>query len=258
MNIISGLKLSLTALFLLSMPASASTLTLDFDQFGDPDVPLSGDQAGAPVGPIGFINANHGIYDTFLPSILLGDDGWDTSISFDAREGYLFDALSLRFVSGHKNVYSAPLSAAVSPTSEYYQLQEAKRVGSLVQSDFPYVTFSGYRDGAMVAMQTATFDGLPNVTKTFANGFVNLDRLVVALDFGFASGLEPLIFGDRLYYCPNERCGLLKFDDLLLDVRPLNGGTIAAVPLPAPILMLTTALLGISAFAQRPPTNPST
>lgn len=251
MNTRSGLKLAALAYSLLCAPVSAATVTLDFDQFGDPDVPSSGNQAGAPVGPIGFINANHGLYDAYLPSILLGDDGWDKSISFDAREGYVFDAVSLRFITGQQNVFYAPLSGAVDMTSPFLQLQEALRTDSLTRYVIPNVVFKGYRDGNVVAMQVETYDGEPNVTQTFGNGFTDLDRLVVGLDFGYGNGDDPVIVGNWLYYCPNERCGMLKFDDLLLNVQAASDQNFAAVPLPAPALMLTTAMLGMVSFTRR-------
>jgi len=251
MNIRIGLKTILTAFSLLTMPASATTLTLDFDEFEGDDVDQSGGAAGAPAGPVRFINANHGVYDTFLPSILLGDDGWDSSISFNANAGYVFDAVSLRFINGWRNVYKAPVTGAVDVDDVDAQIAEAMRTDSLTRLEYENVAFTGYRDGAVVAMQMETYGGGPPSEFSFSDAFMGLDRLMVEVKFGGAFDIFPIISGSNLLYCPNERCGILEFDDLVLNVLSEPGSGPTAVPLPASALMLGSALFGISIFGRR-------
>lgn len=255
MNIRIGLKAILFVLSLVTMPASAATLTLDFDQFEDPDVPESGAAAGVPVGPVGFKNSNHGIYDVYAPSILLGDDGWTSYISFDANAGYLFDAVSLRFINGWRNVYRAPVSGAVDTSDVAAQVTEAIRTDSFTKLDYQNVAFTGYRDGAVVAMQMETYAGGPPLDYAFSSAFLGLDKLMVEVKFGGAIDIEPMIIGNSLYYCPNERCGILEFDDLLLNVLTEPGSGPAIVSLPAPALMLGSALFGVAAFGRRKTSN---
>jgi len=251
MNIKIRFKSTLIALCLLGSPAYAATMTLDFDQFEDSDVPSSGAGAGAPAGPVAFNNANHGVYDAYLPSILLGDDGWDSSISFDANAGYIFDAVSLRFVGGWQNVYTAPVSGAVSTTSATEQLAEAMRTDTLSKLDYPNVAFTGYRSGAVVAMQEQTYSGGAPTPVSFSSAFTALDKLKIELNFGYADSLDPRIVGNMLYYCPNERCGILEFDDLVLNVLTDPGNGPTTVPLPTPLLMLGSAFFGLASLSWR-------
>lgn len=245
-------KFSLLAvLFLIAPMAHAMTLNLDFNEFDDVGAPTGGGAAGGPASPVSFINTNHGLYDAYLPSILLGDDGWDSRISFDANPGYLFSANSVRLVGGAPNIWTAPISGAVDTNDPTEQLAEAKRTGSLIRQASRYVDFIGYRDGAVVATQDETFGFEPPKTVEFNSSFVDLDKLVVSLDFGQAISDEPTIVGNMLYYCPNDRCGSLEFDDLLLNVSS-NGTGPATVPIPSSILLLGSAIFGLIRLGRVP------
>ena len=229
--------------------AAAVPLTFGFDAFGAP-VPPGGGGAAAPNQPVTFSNPNHGTYGLFVPRIVLGDDGWDSEIAFDANAGVRFDAVSINIVGGFQNVFTSPVSAAAFLFDPYAQLSLAQTNGTLSQHIYPNLNFSGYRDGALVAFQEVTYTGALSdpVVFGFSSAFSDLDRLELALDFSHAVGYWPVIEGNTLYSCPQGRCGLVELDDLVLDVAagtPGSGGEPANVPLPGGGVLLALGLLGL-------------
>lgn len=233
---------SLFAMLLLALPASASTTTFNFNEFANPDLP--GGAAAAPGGGVTFYNANHGVYDTFIPTILLGDDGWSEFIRFSAADGYSFDALSLRILNGFQDVWMARVNSAVDANDPYAQLSHALSTDALTQMIYANVQFRGYRDGAQVAYREETYEGGGQVELSFGASFEDIDLFEVSLDFKGASYDGPEIVGDYLLHCPSGRCGQIEFDDLALSITPPAAGAPALVPLPGAGVLLGLGVLG--------------
>lgn len=232
-----------------ALPAGASTMTFNFNEFANQD--FGGAGAGAPVGPISFNNANHGTYNTFLPAILLGDDGWSNEITFYANAGFQFDALSLTLRSGFQGIWKSMVTAAVDLGDPFAQLDYALDNDTLEQVIYPNVIFKGFRGGAQVAAREVTYIGAAPEALSFDASFAELDAFQVSLDFMGADYFMPTIMGDYLLHCPAGRCGLLEFDDLALNVEPAGASAPAPVPLPGAGLMLGAAILGAAGFRRQ-------
>lgn len=234
---------------LAGQAAQASTLNLNFDVFAN-SIGAGGQAAGAPVGPISFVNSNHAAYGLFVPHILLGDDGWDSQISFDATPGNRFDATSIDLIAGFQNIWRAPLSGAVPIWDEFAQLAHAEAIGSIEKVISPNLIFKGFREGAVVAHQSVTYTGEDPAPKTitFNSVFSDLDSLLIMLDFKNVSGFWPAIIDNMLYHCPLNRCGLVEMDNLVLNISaaPAGGSGPAAVPLPGAGWLMVLGLVGLA------------
>ncbi|NOD82761.1 VPLPA-CTERM sorting domain-containing protein [Ruegeria sp. HKCCD6119] len=99
---------------------------------------------------------------------------------------------------------------------------------------FPTVTFSGLRNGAVVASQT--FGNTPLATFGFSNAFTAIDALL--LTYNSPSQIRhPFVTTPNTAWC-SQYCGEIWVDNLV----------VAPVPLPASGLLLIGAVLGLFGY----------
>lgn len=214
---------------LLPITASATPLLIPFN-----DLPGDYTTCGS-LNYSGIRTSACSLYNYFQAVYLHDDLGGYPFVNFVAADGSTFSALSFD----------------LSIQSRVFSYQDPHRI----RYNFEALSVTGYLDGAVVAQTSVRSDFVPSYP-TFAEvalspDFGMIDRLVMRLVLDEPNKYKYSSNRDGLY-CDSDWCLDALIDNLSLDISPaLAAAYTTPVPLPASVLLLTTAFGGIGVAARR-------
>lgn len=233
----------------------AATVTIDFNEFADPDYE---GQTGS-VGNVNYEDYNRYLYGINAQGFLvLGDDGFSNSTVFTADPGTYFTPVSLE-VGAINNLVRAPCPGcspgeiqALADACIDYSAGDPGCEGFAPFDDFDYLMVNGYVDGVLVAEQ-ALGSGLPGYSGalSFGSEFAGLSSLTVEVLSTPRGG--PPDTDSYAYACGYiffQGCVSGAVDDFTVALDQPKGG-VAPVPVAASLPLLGGALAALGLAARR-------
>ncbi|WP_425078620.1 VPLPA-CTERM sorting domain-containing protein [Ruegeria denitrificans] len=203
--------------------ANALTITFDIDPANDPFTQSHKRQGTSQ----GFTFEWAEVY-TYGNYINLHDDSGVLSTTIKPVNGGKFTVQTADILGGSRAYTTGSGPAPAHGTAAYNQWLTGG------PTTFPTVTFSGLRNGSVVASQT--FGNTPLATFGFSSAFTAIDALL--LTYNSPSQIRhPFVTTPNTAWC-SQYCGEIWVDNLV----------VAPVPLPASGLLLIGAVLGLFGY----------
>lgn len=235
--------------------ATAKTVMIDFDHFGDPSTP---DMCGQ-VENVRYCDPGKFLYNNFDPDVVIGDNDWAPGISFKADPGSFFTPISFDVISAFTTVSRAPADCGLfkAPCDEngvsvegFSELM-ANNPSLLEPVKTDFVTLTGLRGGEKVASMSLQPEKGDVVS--FGAEFSALDELSISIDAAYSNLSVYPRNGDYFYGCagwPGPMslvCNEMRFDNLAIDTFDQQL-SVMPTPLPASIWLLGGALGGVAGW----------
>ena len=240
---------ALVLLMFLAPAASAATVTVTF-------TPDSITPDNRPDGAIGFVGTSDGFSYQFSDVYLFGnylnlhDDSGILTSDIKPTDGSYFTPKSID-TSGYSKIYRSGPGPALTRGDPGFDAWATAGTAPT-----PTLTFTGLRNGAAVATQSigANYVLGPSQAMAFSAAFAGIDTLQLSVGIPVPAGTPTDVLnggavGANSLWC-DEWCAEFFVDNLVAHTNVVPP-TASAVPLPASVLLLGTALLGAGALRLR-------